>query len=70
METLRAWRETKKMTVAEAAAEAGVERATWWRWETGVRAIGLESLKAVSDMTGIPATVLRPDLATFVEVTR
>ncbi|MCR4331464.1 MAG: helix-turn-helix domain-containing protein [Sulfuricaulis sp.] len=63
METLKAWREAEHLSVPEAAARVGVERATWWRWEAGVRPVGLESLQRVAIVTGIPASDLRPDVA-------
>lgn len=63
METLKSWRQTANKSVPEAAAAVGVGRATWWRWEAGVRPVGLDSLQRVSSVTGIPASSLRPDLA-------
>jgi transcriptional regulator with XRE-family HTH domain len=62
METLKKWREAEKLTVPQAAERVGVKRATWWRWENGVRPIGLDSLERVAAETGVPAAVLRPDL--------
>lgn len=40
-----------------------VSRTTVARWETGSRKIGRDSLRAVTEKTGIPARDLRPDLA-------
>jgi len=62
MDTLKAWREANDLTIPEAATKVGATRATWWRWENGVRPIGIDSLKTVSGVTGIPASELRPDL--------
>lgn len=70
METLTAWRERHNLTVAEAAKKAGVTRATWWRWEQGVRAVGADSLLKIERITGISRHELRPDLSRiFVEPT-
>lgn len=41
----------------------GVGRVTVWRWETGARKVDEELLLKVSELTGIPARDLRPDLA-------
>lgn len=40
-----------------------VTRETVARWESGSRKIDNEKLPAVSEVTGIPKTELRPDLA-------
>jgi len=63
METLKAWREAENKSVPEAATDVGVKRATWWRWENGIRPIGIDSVDRVSAVTGIPASKLRPDIA-------
>jgi transcriptional regulator with XRE-family HTH domain len=63
METLSNWRKRANMSIPEAAAAVGVERATWWRWENGVRPVGIDSLQRVAEVTGIPAASLRPDIA-------
>ncbi|MCR6734474.1 MAG: helix-turn-helix domain-containing protein [Afipia sp.] len=48
----------------DALAEAlEVARMTVWRWEAGERKIDTELLPRVAERTGIPARVLRPDLA-------
>lgn len=62
MDTLKTWREANDLTIPEAAVKVGSARATWWRWENGVRPVGIDSLKRVSSVTGIPASELRPDL--------
>lgn len=67
METIKAWREAANLSVPQAAQAVGVTRATWWRWENGVRPIGVESVERVSDKTGIAVSTLRPDLK-FVSV--
>lgn len=51
------------MTRDQLADFLGVERPTVWRWETGERKIDEKKLSLVSEKTGIPARVLRPDLA-------
>lgn len=63
MDTLKAWREANDLTIPEAAVKVGSTRATWWRWENGIRPVGIDSLQRVSKETGIPASQLRPDLA-------
>lgn len=50
------------MTPAALAKLLGVSRPTVFRWETGARKIGVDSLEAVSQKTGIPKRELRPDL--------
>lgn len=62
MDTLKAWRDANGLTIPEAATRVGVERATWWRWENGIRPVGIDSVKRVASVTGIPANELRPDL--------
>lgn len=64
METLKTWREAQNLSIPEAAALGGVERATWWRWESGVRRIGLSSIPRLEEVTGIPRRDLRPDIFT------
>jgi transcriptional regulator with XRE-family HTH domain len=62
MDALRTWREAANLSVPEAASKIGVERATWWRWENGIRPIGVPSLPVIESLTGIPREELRPDI--------
>jgi hypothetical protein len=62
METLKTWREAQNLSIPEAATLGGVERATWWRWESGVRRIGLSSVPRIEEITGISRRDLRPDI--------
>jgi Transcriptional regulators len=52
-----------KLTREELAEKIGVGKSTVSRWESGKRKIDDELLERVSEVTGIPASVLRPDLA-------
>lgn len=54
--------QTPPMTPAALAKLLGVSRPTVFRWETGARKIGVDSLEVVSQKTGIPKRELRPDL--------
>jgi transcriptional regulator with XRE-family HTH domain len=60
---LTEWREREGLNKAQAAKRVGVPRATWLRWETGVRRPGKDKLPKLEQETGIPTRVLRPDLA-------
>jgi len=51
----------------EFAALLGVARETVARWESGSRKIDEDLLPIVSERTGIPKTVLRPDLVELLE---
>jgi len=63
MNALKKWREAQDLSIPAAAARARVGRATWWRWESGDRPIGIDKLSGIAGLTGIPASELRPDLA-------
>lgn len=60
---LKQYRERLGMTPAELARHLEEDRPTVHRWETGQRKIGKTKLSKVSEKTGIPKRVLRPDLA-------
>lgn len=59
---LRDWRETRKLSVGQAAAVVGVTAAMWSRWENSRRRIPAERVSQLRDRTGIPPHELRPDL--------
>ena len=57
-----------RLSQGQLAKSIGVVRETVARWELGIRKIDEDNLPAVTRATGIPARVLRPDLAArFVE---
>lgn len=62
---LRKYREMREppMSREELATQLGVSVPTIHRWEAGVRRIDVDLLERVATVTGIPAAVLRPDLA-------
>jgi transcriptional regulator with XRE-family HTH domain len=62
---LKAFREAHDphLSQQDAAALVGVARETWARWESGKRRVDNDRLPLVSEKTGIPQAVLRPDLA-------
>lgn len=62
---LKAFRENQDppLSQQQLAAFLEVSRVTVTRWEAGKRKIDEEQLPKVSEKTGIPKTVLRPDLA-------
>ena len=66
MEKIRTWRKARKLSIEEAGELVGVSGVQWSRYETGKRRIPAENLQAVSEVTGIPAHELRPDLASLV----
>jgi transcriptional regulator with XRE-family HTH domain len=64
---IRAWRTAHKLTVAAAADELEVSKATVSRWEMGLRKIDRALVPQVSRVTGIPPRELRPDWAEAME---
>ena len=57
-----------RLSQGQLAKSIGVTRETVARWELGARKIKEKNLPVVSRVTGIPARVLRPDMAArFVE---
>jgi len=50
------------LSEAELARKLGVGRPTVHRWENGTRKIDSSLVPMVSEITGIPAKELRPDL--------
>lgn len=60
---LKTYRESNSLSRDDLAALIGVDRATVFRWETGQRKPGVEKLSKITEVTGIPAKELRPDLA-------
>jgi transcriptional regulator with XRE-family HTH domain len=62
---LKHYRETHRppLTQDQLADQLGVARTTVARWETGTRKVELDQIPRITKKTGIPASVLRPDLA-------
>lgn len=62
---LTEWREsqTPRLSLQGAAELFNVKKPTVSRWETGTRRVNRNSLSVVSEKTGIPRPVLRPDIA-------
>ena len=60
--------QTPPLKPGKVAADIGVSRSTYFRWEDGTRQIGKRHLPKVAEVTGIPAKELRPDLAEALEV--
>ena len=60
---LKAYRFKHELSQAALADQLGVSRHTVIRWETGDRKVDRSKLAYVSQITGIPAKDLRPDLA-------
>jgi transcriptional regulator with XRE-family HTH domain len=53
---------------ADLGALVGVGRSTVHRWESGARKIDIDLLPRIVELTGIPASELRPDLAELFQV--
>ena len=62
---LKAFREKQEPPLSQGglAVLLGVERETVTRWESGARKVSNQKLSDISQRTGIPKRVLRPDLA-------
>jgi transcriptional regulator with XRE-family HTH domain len=62
---LKAFRENQKppLSQEQLANLLGVSRVTVTRWESGTRRVDDDLLPRVSEKTGIPTAVLRPDMA-------
>jgi DNA-binding transcriptional regulator YdaS (Cro superfamily) len=62
---LTKWRESHepRLSLTGAALVLGVSKPTVSRWETGTRKVNRKKLSTVSEKTGIPRPVLRPDIA-------
>ena len=63
LHALRAYRLAKGLSQAALARKVGVHRITVTRWELGVQQIDPDQLAKIARVTGIPAALLRPDLA-------
>jgi transcriptional regulator with XRE-family HTH domain len=63
MHPLKAHRAAKHLTQKQLADQFGVSRETLARWEIDVRKIDPARLPQITQLTGIPAALLRPDLA-------
>lgn len=63
---LREWRLSEGIGPKDAGVRVGVDRITWWRWESGKSRVAIERLERVHAETGIPSGQLRPDLVAAV----
>lgn len=64
---IRAYRQENGLTQKQFADLCDVARTTVARWETDARKIDTEKVPKVSEVTGIPRSVLRPDLAELLQ---
>lgn len=62
MHPLRKYREDNGLSQEGLGRKLGVSRQTVLRWENGHREIKTRKLNKVSEVTGIPPAMLRPDL--------
>ena len=63
MHPLKQYREDRQLTQRQLAELLDVKRNALARWEAGMRKIDPARLPKIAEVTGIPATQLRPDLA-------
>ena len=63
MSPLAQYREKHGLSLSAMGARLGVHKSTVNRWERGERLPRASQLAHISRLTGIPAAVLRPDLA-------
>lgn len=63
MHPLKLYREQESITQKELAERLQVKRNAVARWEAGMRRIDPARLPQITQLTGIPASELRPDLA-------
>lgn len=59
---LLAWRKARRERVEEFAAQIGISKGMWSRWETGKNKIGTRHIHLVRKLTGLTLEQLRPDL--------
>lgn len=64
---LAAFREERGLSRNELGKLLGVSRMAVWRWEETGRPIEIDLLPVVVERTGIPARLLRPDLAELIQ---
>lgn len=62
MDRIKQWRLAQPLTIDSAGAMIGVSGVQWHRYEAGTRRIPAEKVAALSQVTGIPASELRPDI--------
>jgi DNA-binding transcriptional regulator YiaG len=65
---LTLWRKANGYTSGAFAELLGVDRVTVHRWENGTRKPAARHLPRIAEITGIPASEMRPDLAGFLRV--
>lgn len=54
---LKTWRESEKLTQAEASKRAGVSQATWCDWEGNKKLPRLDKIVDLVELTGQPALI-------------
>ncbi|NQZ75818.1 MAG: helix-turn-helix transcriptional regulator [Ekhidna sp.] len=60
--SLSQWRKSKKLSSADAAKLFGISQTLWSYYESGERRVTAERVIAISSLTGIPKSILRPDI--------
>jgi len=64
---LKSYRDRHGLSQAAFGQKVGVDRITVWRWENGKRKPSPTQCELLTNITGIPARKLRPDLADLLE---
>ncbi len=60
--TLRTWRKANKISQVQLAQRLGIKQETVSKWELGKTKIPVARVPQLSEITGIPRVLLRPDL--------
>ena len=60
--SLSQWRKSKKLSSADAAKLFGISQTLWSYYDSGERRVTAERVIAISSLTGIPKSILRPDI--------
>lgn len=60
--TLRTWRKANKVSQVKLAEMLGIKQETVSKWELGKTKIPVKRVPQLSEITGIPRVLLRPDL--------
>lgn len=57
-DNIRKYRKRRRLTMADAAVEAGVDRGTWWRWESGQTNLSVSRLVEIAAVLRISMQAL------------